>query len=84
MITPANVGGNKEIPVSKAVYPIILCANTGYTKTEVNKPKPATKVNMVVKAKFLFFNTLKLTAGCLIFNSYNINDTSPMTAMPEQ
>ena len=48
--TPINVGGSNDNPVSNGVNPNTLCANTGYTNTEVNKPRPATKVKMVVKA----------------------------------
>ena len=69
IITAANVGMSNELPVSYAVNPNTRCAKTGYTKTDVNKPNPATKVKIVVNAKFRLPNTRKLTAGDGILSS---------------
>src|SRR6478735_2457424 len=84
IITANNVGGNNDKPVSYAVKPNTLCASTGYTNTEVNKPKPATKVNMVVNARLRLFNTLRFTAGFGVLISRTIKLTKPMAAIIAQ
>ena len=83
-ITPNNVGAKSVTPVSYGVNPKTRCAKIGYTNTDVKRPKPATKVKMVVTPKFLFPKSLIFTAGCLMRNSCHINSPILRDAMSAQ
>ena len=80
--TPKNVGIMSDSPVSVGVRPLIRWTINGYTNTEVNNPKPPTRVKIELIVKVLFWKILRFTTGDLVLSSRKIKPTRLMRKIP--